>query len=352
MYKQEQIFTKIQEGIKKMKIAFFDTKPYDVGAFEPLAREMGIDITFFDDKLTPETVHLAKGYDATCSFVNDRVSADVVQTLVNVGVKAILLRCAGFDSVDLEKAKELGIPVLRVPAYSPESVAEYAVGLLLTVNRKIHLAYNRTKNFNFSLDGLMGTALKGKTAGIIGTGKIGKIVIEILLGFGMDVIAYDVYQDVKSNIKYVPIDELFAKADVISLHVPLTSDTKYIINAESISKMKNEAILINTARGALINTEDLIKSLEIGKFAGIGLDVYEHESKYFFEDKSNEDEKDKILEKLLSFDRVILTGHQAFFTKESMNSIAMTTLNNLKNFIENKDLTNEVNLFLDSIKKQ
>src|SRR5699024_491935 len=213
---------------------------------------------------------------------------------------------------------------------------------LQAVNRKIHLGYNRTKNFNFSINGLLGTDLREKTAGIIGTGKIGKIMIEILTGFGMNIIAYDIYPDTNSNINYVAFDELLAKSDVISLHAPLTQETKHIINAESISKMKDGVILINTARGGLVNTDDLINALEANKFAGVGLDVCEHESEYFFEDKSNEVEKDETLEKLLSFKEVILTGHQAFFTKEAMDSIAEVTLNNFKNYIETGDLTNEV----------
>lgn len=331
-----------------MNIAFFDTKPYDKNNFESLAREMGYSITFFDEKLNPKSASLARGHTATCSFVNDNVNAETIEILKNIGVKVILLRCAGYDSVDIKKANELNIPVLRVPAYSPASVAEFAVGLLQAVNRKIHLGYNRTKNFNFSIDGLLGTDLRGKTAGIIGTGKIGKIMIEILTGFGMKVIAYDIYPDTNSNINYVTFDELLAKSDVISLHTPLTSETKHMINAESISKMKDGVILINTARGGLIKTEDLIEGLEANKFAGVGLDVCEHESEYFFEDRSDLTKKDETLEKLLSFDNLILTGHQAFFTKEALDSIAKITLNNFKNFIEKGDLTNEVRLLADS----
>ena len=334
-----------------MKIAFFDTKPYDKLAFEPLAKEMGIGITFFEEKLTGETAALAKGHDATCSFVNDHVTGDAVQTIHDVGCKVILLRCAGFDSVDLAKAKELGIPVLRVPAYSPEAVAELAAGLLFAVNRKIHLANNRTKSFNFNINGLLGTNLRGKTAGVVSTGKIGKIMIEILRGLGMKVIAFDVFQDTTSDIEYVTMDELLAQSDVISLHSPLTPETKHMINSESIAKMKDGVFLINSARGGLIKTEDLIEALEADKFGGVGLDVCEHESEYFFEDNSHRTEVDPTLAKLLSFDKLIMTGHQAFFTKEALDSIGMTTLNNLKNYMENGDMTNEVNLFLEKMAK-
>src|SRR5699024_3393633 len=245
-----------------MKIAFFDTKPYDKINFESLTKEIGYSITFFEEKLTSETAILAKGHDATCSFVNDNVDAQAIETLKELGIKVILLRCAGFNNVDIKKANKLNIPILRVPAYSPASVAEFAVGLLQAVNRKIHLGYNRTKNFNFSINGLLGTDLREKTAGNIGTGKIGKIMIEILTGFGMNIIAYDIYPDTNSNINYVAFDELLAKSDVISLHAPLTQETKHIINAESISKMKDGVILINTARGGLVNTDDLINALE------------------------------------------------------------------------------------------
>lgn len=334
-----------------MKIAFFSTKPYDKAAFKPLAKKMNCDIRYFEEKLNLNTVVLAKGYDATCSFVNDDINAEVVQALKDIGVKTILLRCAGFDSVDLEKARELNIPVLRVPAYSPASVAEFATGLLLAVNRKIHLGSIRTKKFNFDIDGLLGSDLRGKTAGVIGTGKIGKVMIEILTGFGMNVIAYDIFPDIKSDVNYVTLDELFSKSDVITLHTPLTPETKYIINSASISKMKDGVFLINTARGGLIKTKDLIKALEEDKFGGVGLDVCEQESEYFYENKSQIANKDEDLKKLLSFNKLILTSHQAFFTKDAMRAIAKVTLTNFKNFIENGDLTNEVNLFLGSIKE-
>lgn len=332
-----------------MKIAFFDTKPYDVKTFDPVAKNLGIEIKYYEEKLTSETAHMAEGYTATCSFVNDDVDAEALETLKDSGVKLLLLRCAGFDSVDLKKAKELELPVLRVPAYSPASVAEFAATLLLAVNRKVHLGYNRTQNFNFSIDGLMGMDLRGKTAGIIGTGRIGKVMIDILTGFGMDIIAYDLYPDKESGIKYVELDELYANSDVISLHTPLTEDTKHMINKESINKMKDGVILVNSARGGLIKTEDLIEALEEDKFGGVGLDVCEFEAEYFFEDNSHlkPEERNKDLEKMMSFDKLILTGHQAYFTEEALEAIAEVTLNNFKNYLENGDMTNDVNKFLE-----
>lgn len=328
-----------------MKIAFFSTKPYDKQSFAPIAKDMNISINYFEEKLSPKTAIMAKGYDATCSFVNDIVDSDTIEILKNIGIKAILLRCAGFDSVDLERAKEINMPVLRVPAYSPASVAEHAVALLLAINRKIHLANNRTKNFNFDINGLMGNVLRGKTAGVMGTGKVGKIVVEILEGFGMNVIAYDKYPDKKSNIQYVTLDDLLSKSNVITLHTPLNSETKYFINSDNISKMKDGVILINTARGGLINTKDLLEAFKRDKFGGVGLDVYEYENECFFEDRSQTCNKDILLKKLLSFDKIILTGHQAYFTEESLNTIAEITLNNLKYFIEKGDLMNDVNFF-------
>ena len=325
-----------------MKIAFFDTKPYDKLTFAPLAEKFGYEITFFDERLTPETAAKANGFDATCSFVNDDVKAEAVQTLKDGGVKVMLLRCAGFDSVDLDKAKECGIPVLRVPAYSPDSVAEHAAALLQTVNRKTHLGFNKTRNFNFNIDGLMGIALVGKTAGVIGTGKIGKCSVNILRGFGMKVIAYDAFPDKSSDIEYVDLDELYARSDVITLHCPLFPATKHMINKESIAKMKDGVLLVNSSRGGLINTEDLLVAVKAGKFRGVGLDVCEKEHEYFFEDRSNITDKDPVLNELLQDDRVVLTGHQAFFTEEAMTAIAEVTLNNLKAFIDGAELVNEV----------
>lgn len=325
------------------KIAFFDTKPYDKVTFAPLVKEMGYEITFIEKRLTPESAALAEGHDATCSFVNDEVNAAALEILKAKGIQVVLLRCAGFDSVDLAKAKELGLPVLRVPSYSPTAVAEHAVALLQTVNRKTHLGFNRTRQFNFNIDGLMGNDLRGKTAGVVGTGKIGKFTVEILgKGFGMNVIAYDAFPDTSSDIKYVTLDELYAQSDVISLHCPLFPATKHMINKESIAKMKDGVLLVNSSRGGLINTEDLIEGLKNGKFAGVGLDVCEKEHEYFFDDHTSDSVKDATMEELLSFDNVVLTGHQAFFTKEATDAIADITLNNFKSFLAGEPLLNEV----------
>ena len=325
-----------------MKIAFFDTKPYDKVTFAPLAEKFGYEVTFFPERLTPQTASKAKGFDATCSFVNDEATAEAVQTLKDCCVKVMLLRCAGFDSVDLNKTKECGIPVLRVPSYSPDSVAEHAIALLQTVNRKTHLGFNRTRQFNFNIDGLMGVALVGKTAGVIGTGKIGKCAVNMLRGFGMKVIAYDAFPDKSSDIEYVTLDEVLTKSDVITLHCPLFPETKHMINKDSIAKMKDGVILINSSRGGLINTEDLLAAVKAGKFRGVGLDVCEKEHEYFFEDRSSITDKDPVLNELLQDDRVVMTGHQAFFTIEAMTAIAEVTRNNLKAFAEGAELVNEV----------
>lgn len=325
-----------------MKIAFFDTKPYDKAAFAPVAEKMGYEVTYIEERLTEESAAKAAGHDATCSFVNDDVNAKALEILKEKGIKVILLRCAGFDSVDLSKAKELGLPVLRVPSYSPESVAEHAAALLQTVNRKTHVGHNRTVKFNFNINGLTGSMLYGKTAGVVGTGKIGKCMVNILRGFGMKVIAYDAFPDTKSDIEYVTLDELFQKSDVISLHCPLFPETKHMVNKDSIAKMKDGVLLVNSSRGGLIKTEDLLEAVEAGKFAGVGLDVCEKEHEYFFEDRSDVTDKDPVLQKLMNNDCVVLTGHQAFFTHEALEAIADVTLNNLKAFEEGKELVNEV----------
>lgn len=327
-----------------MKIAFFSAKPYDKEAFDPMAVKMGYKIDYFENKLNPDTASSVIGYDAICSFVNDNLDAQTVKILKNSGIKAILLRCAGYDSVDIRKASEVQLPIFRVPNYSPEAVAEFAVTLLLAVNRKVHVGYNRTKMFNFDINGLQGSVLKGKTAGVIGTGRIGKATIDILNGFGMNVIAYDIYPDISSNIKYVTLDELYSNSDVIMLHMPLTPETKHIINLESISKMKDNVFLINTARGGLIKTDDLFSALDNDKFGGVGLDVCEYEKDYFFENKTDKKNKNESLRKLLSYDRLLLTGHQGFFTKEAMSAIAKVTLSNFRNYIEKGDLTNQVGI--------
>lgn len=310
-----------------MKIAFYSTKPYDRIWFEPLAKEYGFSLHFMEVPCNEETVFMAAGYDAICIFVNDYVNKQMIDKLYDMKVKAILLRSAGYNHVDI-KAAEDKIAVLRVPSYSPEAVAEYAMALLLSVNRFTHKAYGRTRDFNMSINGLMGRDLHNKTAGIIGTGKIGQAMIRILEGFGMSVLAYDPYPVKGLEVEYVSLDELIKKADVISLHCPLTKETKHLINKKTISKMKDNVYLINTSRGALIDTEDLIEGLLNKKFAGVGLDVYEEEEGVFYEDRSNDIMEDDLLARLTTFPNVIITSHMGFFTREAMQSIAVETLEN------------------------
>lgn len=325
-----------------MKIMFYDTKPYDKIWFQPLGEEMGYKIKFQEVKLNEDTAILAKNYDAVCIFVNDDVGKETIKALKELGVGTILLRCAGFNNVDLKAAKEADIKVLRVPSYSPEAVAEYAMGLLLTVNRNIHRAYVRTRDFNYNINGLMGIDLVGKTVGVIGTGKIGQMMIDILKGFKMHILAYDPYPVKGLDAEYVDLDRLFRESDVISLHCPLTKDTRHIINKKNIEKMKDGVLLVNTSRGGLIDTGDLIDALMERKFAGVGLDVYEEEDEYFFEDKSNDIITDEDLIRLTSFRNVILTSHQAFFTRDAMEAIAKVTMENARAVEEGAELKNQV----------
>ena len=315
------------------KVAFYDTKPYDKTWFKPLAEKMNLDITFFEARLNKDTAILATGNDAVCIFVNDEADKDTLDILYKQGIKTILLRCAGYNNVDL-KAAVVRFDVLRVPSYSPEAVAEFALTLLLAVNRNVHRAYQRTRNFNFSINGLMGITLSGKTLGVVGTGKIGQAMISIMQGFGLDIICYDPYplKDLK-GARYVTIDELFEKSDIISFHCPLTEETKHMVNAKTISEMKDGVILVNTSRGAIVDTPALIEALKEGKFGGVGLDVYEEEDEYFFEDRSNEIISNDELSRLLTFPNVLITSHQAFFTTEAMKAIAETTLKNLEDSI-------------------
>ena len=324
-----------------MKIAFYGTKPYDRAKFEPMAKEYDFLIHFIDVPCNPETVFLAKGYDAICIFVNDHVDATMIEQLYEMKIKAILLRSAGFNHVDIKAAKDK-IPVLRVPGYSPEAVAEYATGLLLSVNRCIHKAFYRTRDFNMNINGFMGTDLFHKTAGVIGTGKIGQAMIRILKGFGMDILAYDPYPNEKLPVEYVPLDELFAQSDVISLHCPLTTETKHLINKRSIEKMKDGVYLVNTSRGSLIDSEALIEGLIAGKFGGVGLDVYEEEEGIFYEDCSTNIVMDEVLARLMTFPNVLITSHMGFFTKEAMDAIALQTLENAYAVENNLPLTNKV----------
>lgn len=310
-----------------MRIAFFGTKPYDRIWFEPLAEEYGFDIHFIELPCNEDTIFLAKGHDTICVFVNDTINANMIQKLYEMNIKAILLRSAGFNHVDV-KAAEDKIPVLRVPSYSPEAVAEYTMAMLLTVNRYTHKAYTRTRDFNMNINGLMGTDLNHKTAGVIGTGKIGQAMIQILRGFQMNVLAYDPYPNKSLDVTYVPLEELMCKSDVITLHCPLTTDTRHIINKRTIDWMKEGVYLVNTSRGALVNTEDLIQGLLERKFAGVGMDVYEEEDGIFYEDKSTEVMTDENLARLTTFPNVLITSHMGFFTKEAMQAIAIETLEN------------------------
>lgn len=328
-----------------LRIAFFDAKSYDIESFNAVNKDYNFDIRYYQERLSISTVPLAKGADVVCIFVNAECDAQVIDELINNGVKLIALRCAGFNNVDL-KAAEGRIRVTRVPAYSPHAVAEYAVSLMLSLNRKIYRAVNRTRDGNFTLNGLLGFDMYGKTAGVIGMGRIAKELIKILHGFGMNVMAYDLYPDhefaKQYNVKVVSLDELYANSDIISLHCPLTPDTKFLINNDSIAKMKKGVMIINTGRGKLINTEDLIEGLRSKQVGSAGLDVYEEEREYFYEDKSDKMIDDDVLARLLMVPNVVLTSHQAFFTAEALHNIAVSTLDSVKEFAEGKDLTCEV----------
>lgn len=324
-----------------MKIAFYSTKPYDRIWFEPLAKEYGFSLHFMEVPCNEETIFMAAGYDAICIFVNDYVNKQMIEKLYEMKVKAILLRSAGYNHVDI-KAAEDKIAVLRVPSYSPEAVAEYAAALLLSVNRFTHKAYGRTRDFNMSINGLMGRDLNNKIAGVVGTGKIGQAMIRILEGFGMSILAYDPYPVKGLDVEYVSLEELMKKADVISLHCPLTKETKHIINKKTIAKMKDNVYLINTSRGALIDTEALIEGLLSKKFAGVGLDVYEEEEGVFYEDRSNDIMEDELLARLTTFPNVIITSHMGFFTREAMQSIAIETLENAYALENGLPLVNKV----------
>lgn len=331
--------------MQKTKIIFFDIKDYDKEFFKKYEKNYNFEMTFLKVRLTEETANLTKGYDVVCGFANDNINKETIDIMVENGIKLLAMRCAGFNNVSLKDIHNR-FKVVRVPAYSPHAIAEYTVGLILAVNRKIHKAYVRTREGNFSINGLMGFDLDGKTAGIIGTGKIGQILIKILKGFEMKVIAYDLYPNQKAAdelvFEYVSLDELYAKSDIISLNCPLTKDTQYMINRRSMLKMKDGVILVNTGRGQLIDSADLVEALKDKKIGAVALDVYEEEENYFFEDKSNQVIEDDILGRLLSFYNVLITSHQAYFTKEAVDAITVTTLNNIRDFVEGKPLVNEV----------
>ena len=319
------------QEVQKMKILFFDTKSYDKESFDKqVVNYPDIEIEYLKTDLTPKTAPLAKGYDAVCAFVSSDVGTKTGEALHEAGVKLILMRCAGFNNVDLDKAKEYDIKVMRVPGYSPEAVAEHAMTLALAVNRRIHKAYVKVRENDFSLTGLMGINFYQKTAGIVGTGKLGAAMARICRGFGMKVIAYDVYENpaLKDFVTYVTLDELLAQSDLISLHCPLMDSTYHLINKDTIAKMKDGVILVNTSRGGLVKTNDLIDGIRARKFFGVGLDVYEEETKNVFEDRSDEILEHSTTARLLSFPNVMITSHQGFFTQEALEAISKTTLDN------------------------
>lgn len=324
-----------------MKIAVFDTKSYDKTFFETYNNQNDLDFTFFETKLTPKTVALANGYDVVCIFVNDIVDKHVIDALVEYKVGLIALRCAGFNNVDTKYA-EGRILVARVPEYSPHAVAEFAFGLLLTNVRRVHKAYIRTKDHNFSLEGLTGFDLYGKTVGVVGTGKIGRAFINIAKGFGMNVIAYDKFPVKDLDVEYVELDDIWSRSDIISLHCPLTDDTHHMINAKSIKKMKKGVAIVNTSRGALIDAEDLLEGIMDRKIGTVCLDVYEEEGDVFFENQSEHILDDAVLSRLLTMPNVIITSHQAFLTNEALENIAKVTVENITNYMNGEDIKNLV----------
>ena len=330
-----------------LKIAFFDTKPYDKEIFESVNTKDDYEIKYFKSQLTRDNIILTQDMDAIVVFVNDIITAEMVDILQKNGVKLIALRCSGYNNVDVKAAKDK-IKIVRVPAYSPNAIAEHAVALMMTLNRHIHKAYNRTREANFALGGLMGFDMYKKIAGVIGTGKIGKALIKILRGFEMEVLAFDPYPDEAfakdNNIRYVNLTELLSASNVISLNCPLTKETEYLVNNKSIEMMKTGVMVINTGRGKLIKTPDLINGLKSGKIGAAGLDVYEEESNLFFEDRSDIVLTDDVLARLLTFNNVIITSHQGFFTREAMNNIAETTISNIVSWSNNEELVNEVYL--------
>ena len=315
-----------------MKIAFFSAKPYDKLFFDKLNNEYGFEIEYFETHLGPHSINIITHADAVCVFVNDKLTEEVIEALASKGVKIIALRCAGFNNVNLDAAKKHNIAVCRVPAYSPEAVAEHAVAMLMTINRKTHKAYNRVREQNFALNGLLGTNIHGKIVGVIGTGKIGKAFINIMLGFGCKVLAYDLYPDASlgtKGVSYVSMEELLQQADIISLHCPLTKENHYLINKDTLQQMKPGVTIVNTSRGGLINTADIIEALKKKQVSALCIDVYEQEEKLFFRDLSSNIIDDDLIQRLMSFPNVLITAHQAFFTEEALEEIAQVTLSNI-----------------------
>jgi len=329
-----------------VKVAFYDTRSYDKEAFCKANEKFGFAIDYFDFKLDSTTAITSKGYDAVCVFVNDEVSSEVISTLASNGVKLIILRCAGFNNVDLHAAAEANLTVVRVPAYSPHAVAEHGVALLLSLTRRIPQAYLRTKTINFNIEGLTGRDLYGLTAGVFGTGRIGHCMAEILSGFGMKILCYDPFPNKawaeEKGFTYVDKETLFRESDVLTLHSPLTPETKHVVNEESLKLMKNDAVIINTSRGGLIHTKALVHALKHKEIGGAALDVYEEEASFFFKDLSATVITDDVLARMLTFPNVLITGHQAFLTTTALSNIADVSLNNLKDFVEGKELKNKV----------
>ncbi len=328
------------------KIAFYDTRSYDKESFSKENEKFGFEIEYFEFRINEKTAFTAKGFDAICVFVNDVLNEQVIATLKECGIKIILLRCAGFNNVDLAAAKKYGIKVVRVPAYSPHAVAEHALALLMALTRHIPQAYIRTKTANFNIEGLTGRDLFGLTAGVFGTGKIGRVMAELLKGLGMKIICYDPFPNnewaAQNGFTYVDIETIFKQSDVLTFHCPLTNETRHIVNHDTTKMMKPDAVIINTGRGALIDTKALVHALKHKYIGGAALDVYEEESQFFFKDWSSEVITDDVLARLLTFPNVIITGHQAFLTKTALSNIASVTLNNYKDFSEGKELVNEV----------
>jgi len=322
-----------------MRIAVFNTKPYDQRFLDAANNAHGFDLTYFEAHLNPKTAQLAAGFETVCAFVNDDLGAEVLETLAGNGTRLIALRSAGFNHVDLEAAERLGLTVARVPAYSPHAVAEHALALILALNRKIHRAHNRVREGNFALEGLLGFDMQGKTVGVVGTGKIGETFARMVQGLGCKVLAHDPYPNaaLAESVAYVTLEELFANADVISLHCPLTPDTYHLIDEAAIDQMRSGVMLINTSRGQLVDTQAVIEGLKVGQIGNLGLDVYEEEGDLFFEDLSNRVINDDVFSRLLTFPNVLVTGHQAFFTEEALSNIAYTTLENVQAYLSHPE---------------
>ncbi|CCN37716.1 D-lactate dehydrogenase [Vibrio nigripulchritudo SO65] len=328
-----------------LKIAFFSSKSYDERSFNQENERYSYQFEFHDFRLTEQTARLASGCDVVCAFVNDDLSAPVLQQLADTGLKVVAMRCAGFDRVDLQTAEALGLKVVRVPAYSPESIAEHAVGMMLCLNRRYHKAYQRTRDANFSLEGLVGFNFHGKTAGIVGSGKIGLATMRILKGLGMEILCYDPYQNpaaIDLGVKYTELEEVYKHADVISLHCPSTPENRNMLNADAFSKMKDGVMIVNTSRGDLLDSAAAIEALKSGKIGSLGLDVYDNEKELFFQDKSNDVIVDDVFRRLSACHNVIFTGHQAFLTDDALRSIASVTLQSVSDVLNTGSSQNEV----------